>query len=332
MSSTRYNLRKKALGPRKGAHTGLAPLLGTLPTSSPQVTDGSSDSELSDAPSTRSVASVRPGVSYSQAASTNVRADTGSLHDQETDPRAGADTVSSNEREAYLSIAPQSGTAGSSSLSTSDKENIIHSSSISNARMSENATAAHEELKDEDTGPWTEVRRSCKHRTRTPVQLPVKGGEGQPSMTAELSREQRRTVKAAEESLTKEQCGHIHKGMQKVHRDRAASSSSHGEGPSTFRKGKTVDACNWGAAGIDEEELDPNVQHREFEIYSGRQVLHDNDSDADPDEQQAVLEYWCAMKKAQHSKRPKATVQMDTESSDEDHDFVDEPSRESSVV
>ncbi|KAM5540276.1 hypothetical protein V8D89_006095, partial [Ganoderma adspersum] len=319
-SSTRYNLHKKALGPRKGAHTRLAP----LPASSLMQ-------------STRSVASVRLSVSYSQAASTNVGADTGSLCDQEADLRAGAGTVSSNKQEAYPSVAPQSGTAGSSSLSASDKENIIHSSSISNARMSENATAAHEELKDEDTGPWTEVCRSRKHRTCTPVrvplrELPVKGGEGQPSMTAELSCEQRHTIKVAEESLTKEQCGRIRKRMHKVHRNRAASSSSHGEGPLTFGKGKTINARNWGAAGIDEEELDPDAQRREFEIYSGHQVLHDNNSNADPDEQHAALEYWHAIKKAQHSKRPKATVQTDTESSDEDHDFMDEPSRESSVV
>ncbi|PIL30266.1 hypothetical protein GSI_07444 [Ganoderma sinense ZZ0214-1] len=338
MSSVRYNLRNRPSGPRTGVHSGLAPPPGTLPAPSPQGTDISSDSELSDALSIRSDASVRPGVSYSQAARTNVGADTGSLRDQEADPRTGADTVSpSGEREAYpSSVAPQSGTAGDSALSPSDKENIIYSS-ISHIGTSENPTAAHEEPENQDNGPWTEVRRHRKHRAHTPVRAPlhellVEGGEGQPSAAAKLSREQRCTVKAAEKSLTEEQCGRIQERMLKVHHDHAASSSSRGEGPSAFTKGKTVDARNWGAAGISDKEMDPEAQRREFDIYSGKRALRDDDSDADPEEQRAALEYWRAMKKAQPSKRPKATVQMDTDSSEEDRDFSDHTPHESSVV
>ena len=329
MSPTRYNLRKKASGPRKGAHSGLAPLPGTLPTSSPLGTDRSSDSELSDAPSIRSVASIRPGVSYSQAASTNTGADTGSLRDQEADPRSV--------------VAPQSGTAGDSPLSASDKENIIDSISLK-ASYPENATAAHEEPENEEDGPWTEVRRHRKHspsdgkrRPHTPVRTllgkPL-GDEkkGLSSAATDLSREQRRAVKAAENSLTREQRGRIRERMQKVHRNRATSSNSRGEGPSTFTKGKTVDARNWGAAGIDSKELDPDAQRRELEAYSGRKALREDDSYADPDEQRAALEYWRAMKKMQRAKRPKATVHTDTEPSDGDRDPEDESSRESSVV
>ena len=344
MSPTRYNLRKKASGPRKGAHSGLAPLPGTLPASSPQSTDHSSDSELSDVPSARSVASVQPGVSYSQATCTNTGADTGSLRDQEADPRTGAGTISLGEREAHLSsVAPQSGTAGNSSLSASDKENIINSI-ISNLSNPENPTAAHEELEDKDNGPWTEVhcRRKHspsggKHRLHTPVRtslggLPADGWKGQPSVAAGLSCEQRRIVKAAENSLTEEQHGRIHKRMRQVRHNRASCSSSCEEGLSTFTKGKTVDARNWGVAGLNSKELDPDMQHRELEAYSGHRVLREDDSNADSDEQCAALEYWRAMKKMQRAKRPKATVHTDTEPSDGDRDPEDESSRGSSVV
>ncbi|EMD41234.1 hypothetical protein CERSUDRAFT_69837 [Gelatoporia subvermispora B] len=42
---------------------------------------------------------------------------------------------------------------------------------------------------------------------------------------------------------------------------------SRGEGPSRW-KGKTVDARNWGAVGIPEEELDPEAQRRALEEFS----------------------------------------------------------------
>ena len=339
MSSVRYNLRNRPSGPHTGVHTGLAPPPGMLPAPSPQGTDILSDSELSDVRSIRSDASVWPGVSYSQAACTNVGADTGSHCNQEADPHAGADTVLSNEQEAYpSSVAPQSGTAGDSSLSTSDKENIILSS-ISNPGTTENMVAAHEEPEDKHAGQWTEVRHRCKTRvrsrspTRTPLhELSATGGEGQPSVAINLSREQHCTVKAAEKSLTDEQHSRIQKRMLNVHRDHATSLSSCGEGPSTFAKGKTVDVHNWGATGIDNEELDPNVQQREFDKYSGRRTLRDDDSDVDPDEQHAALEYWLAMKKAWHSKWVKAMVETVSNSPDEDRDFSDHTLRESLVV
>nr|VWP01832.1 Peroxisomal hydratase-dehydrogenase-epimerase [Ganoderma boninense] len=247
MSSVRYNLRNRPSGPHTGVHSGLAPPPGTLPAQSPQGTDVSSDSELSDAPSVRSSTSVRPGVSYHQAASTNVGANTGSLRDQVADPRAGADPVLSNEREADLcSVTPQPSAVGSSPLSTSDKENNNISSSAQSPENPQDTMAAQKEPVDKDVGQWTE--------------LPVAGGEGQLSDTAGLNHEQRHTVKAAEKSLTDEQRGCIQKRMLKVHHNRAASSSSRGEGPSTFAKGKSVDARNWGAAGISDEELDPDAQ------------------------------------------------------------------------
>ncbi|RPD63500.1 hypothetical protein L227DRAFT_651120 [Lentinus tigrinus ALCF2SS1-6] len=124
--------------------------------------------------------------------------------------------------------------------------------------------------------------------------------------------EQRRVVNAAAGSLTEEQRGRFHKRMQNIRRDRERS-GSHGEGPSTFTKGKTVDARNWGAVGIDAQELDPEAQRCALENYAAQRALQENDNDIDPEEQRAALEYWRAMKAA---KRPQATVETATDASE----------------
>ena len=339
MSLVQYNLCNRPSGPHIRVHTGLAPLPGMLPAPSPQGTDILSNSKLSDAQSIHLDASVWPGVFYSQATHTNVGADTGSHCDQEANPCARADTISSNKQEAYpSSIAPQSGTVGDSSLSASDKENIILSS-ISNPGTTENMAAAHKEPEDKHAGQWTEVHHHCKTHvcscspTCTPLHEPsATRGEGQPSVAINLSCKQCYTMKAAEKSLTDEQCSCIQKRMLNVHHDHVTSLSLHSEGPLTFAKGKTVDMCNWGTTGIDNEELNPNMQWQEFDKYLGCCTLCDDDSDADPDEQHAVLEYWLAMKKAWHLKQVKAMVETVSNLPDEDHDFLDHTLHESSVV
>ncbi|KAM5537843.1 hypothetical protein V8D89_008485 [Ganoderma adspersum] len=61
-------------------------------------------------------------------------------------------------------------------------------------------------------------------------------------------------------------------------RDDDTGYESLGEGTSnlrTFRKGKAADPTNWGAAGIDPSELDPEVQRREFEVYAALRQAQD---------------------------------------------------------
>ena len=91
-----------------------------------------------------------------------------------------------------------------------------------------------------DNGGWQEVRRKrCGPGTRS--------GRDTPPHMGERDAEQRALSPSSE------------------------STESHGEGTSnlqTFRKGKAVDPTNWGAAGIDPNELDPEAQRREFEKYA----------------------------------------------------------------
>ena len=78
---------------------------------------------------------------------------------------------------------------------------------------------------------------------------------------------------------------------------RSDSTSSHGEGPSGWDKGKTVDARNWGRSGIPHDELDADTQRREFNMYATARSLRENIlDDYDSDEQREMLAYWQAHK------------------------------------
>ncbi|KAM5530076.1 hypothetical protein V8D89_016259, partial [Ganoderma adspersum] len=311
-ANLRYNLRNRASGPRPGTHSGLAPL---------------PDGEHSDAASVASSArsSVRPGVLYSQATSHRVGADTVSLSDQEANPRvSGADTVPSNGREAYpCSHTPQSGTAGAPSLSNSDKENIIPSSPsrVMDSSLTEmNVTS--EDVRS--TGPWTEVRRK-KRRAHSldsvnPQDItPPRTVVVPPAGTTLLNDEQQRTVRAAENSLSKEERGRIEKRMHAVNKPRDET-SSRGEGPSTRAKGKMVDARNWGAVGIDPAELDPKAQRKALAQFSAHKPAEyynsDEDSEEEREAQEAALQYYAAIKSAK--RRTKPTVRTVTDESDQD--------------
>ncbi|PIL26325.1 hypothetical protein GSI_12081 [Ganoderma sinense ZZ0214-1] len=309
-SNLRYNLRNRASGPRPGAHSGLAPL---------------PDSEHSDAASAASSArssSVWPGVSYSQAASHHVGADTASLSDQEANPRvSGGDTVPSNGREAHpRSSAPQYGTAELSSLSSSDKENI--SSSFLSHEMGSSLTTMNVASEEIGNGQWTEVRRR-KRRARsldsaTPQDVtPPRVAVVPPAGTTPLNEEQQRAVRAAEKSLNKEERGRIAKRMRAVSNPRGQS-SSRGEGPSTMAKGKTVDARNWGAVGIDPAELDPKAQREALAQFSAHKAPDyynsDEDSEDECEAQDAVLQYYAAIKAAKQQNKP--SVRTVTDESD----------------
>ncbi|GBE85305.1 Retrovirus-related Pol polyprotein from transposon 17.6 [Sparassis crispa] len=80
------------------------------------------------------------------------------------------------------------------------------------------------------------------------------------------------------------------------------------EGPSS-RKGKTIDPREWGGSGIPPEELDPEAQIREYEMYSGgrasgvpAEVLREEGMSLE--EQREMLEYWHACKVARGGRAP----------------------------
>ncbi|KAH9887925.1 hypothetical protein C8Q73DRAFT_794366 [Cubamyces lactineus] len=160
-----------------------------------------------------------------------------------------------------------------------------------------------EEVTDEeDSGPWITVQR--RRRTRSTGSMP-NGREASARQHPRLSQVQQDAVRRAEEKLSPAERERIARRMEvSVSARRRAdseSSDSRGEGPSDpMRKGKTVDARNWGAVGIPEEELDPEAQRRELEQYSGVETTSKQDilKGFTTHELQEMLEHWRAHKSA----------------------------------
>ncbi|KAI0665747.1 hypothetical protein C8Q78DRAFT_1178121, partial [Trametes maxima] len=129
-----------------------------------------------------------------------------------------------------------------------------------------------EEVTDEEQGgPWITVQR--RRRARSTGSMP-NPNEASVRQHPRLSIAQQATVRRAEEMLAPEERERIARRMDasesaRGRAMRSESSDSRDEGPSDpMRKGKTVDARNWGAAGIPDDELDPEVQRRELNMYS----------------------------------------------------------------
>ncbi|EJF56491.1 hypothetical protein DICSQDRAFT_174875, partial [Dichomitus squalens LYAD-421 SS1] len=150
-----------------------------------------------------------------------------------------------------------------------------------------------EDGSDDDGGPWIPVQRRRRARSADaapPARDPVTAQDG-PVLTSP----QRTAVDTAAASLTSAERDRYSRRMAAVEttRPRSLSPEHRGEGPSRD-KGKTVDARNWGASGIPDDELDPNAQRRELQLYStGHHNIFDN---YDTDEQRAMLEYCQARK------------------------------------
>ncbi|PIL25628.1 hypothetical protein GSI_11377 [Ganoderma sinense ZZ0214-1] len=160
--------------------------------------------------------------------------------------------------------------------------------SISNASSVRKHSVTVEDVTDDEAGPWIPVQRRrkvCSADGEPPTRVPVTA-QDEPTLTSP----QRVAVDTAAAGLTPAERDRFTRRMAAVEhrRPRSPSRESRGEGPSRD-KGKTVDARNWGASGIPDEELDPDAQRRKFQVYSDRkQNLFDG---YDTDEQQAILEY-----------------------------------------
>ncbi|KAI1782672.1 hypothetical protein LXA43DRAFT_1077921 [Ganoderma leucocontextum] len=135
---------------------------------------------------------------------------------------------------------------------------------------------------DDRGGPWLSVQR----RPST-GQAPA-AAQGGPVLTTP----QREAVNSAAENLT---------AAEKELGPRRPRSPSPGS-----RGGKTVDARNWGASGIPDEDLDPEAQRRELDLYSNRNSnLFD---EYDTEEQRAILDYWQAQKEERESEHEPSAV------------------------
>ncbi|KAJ6542398.1 hypothetical protein B0H10DRAFT_2244648 [Mycena sp. CBHHK59/15] len=148
------------------------------------------------------------------------------------------------------------------------------------------ASPAMEMVEDENPNPWQTVERKSRRRAslESLANLRKAGKEVEflsqrsPVVTAE----QDTAIKAAERQLTDTEKEKIRKRTLttrvKVESDQSSVSVNSGpeasvvspaipsgEGTSQ-QKGKGFDPCNWGNAGIEPEELDPEAQREQFQL------------------------------------------------------------------
>lgn len=276
--SSRYNLRHlRATSPttgtgntvaqaeQSGEHTVLEPQVTPHDSpASPAVLEGGSDVE-SNAGSHHSGSERRSGVSYSQAVSSSLPSPTPSVV-QET-----ASAVGSSTPVAELPI------------------------NVSNNRK-HRVTVEEVTDDDEQHGPWIEVQ--CRRRARSAGSLPPLRNSVSAQDSPALTTQQLRAVKTAEANLTPVDRECFERRMDIVRNDvHSVSTSSRGEGPSIWEKGKAVDARNWGGLGVPHDELDPDVQRRELDKYTTARSISNNILDGyNSDEQRDMLAHWQARK------------------------------------
>ncbi|OJT08771.1 Retrovirus-related Pol polyprotein from transposon 17.6, partial [Trametes pubescens] len=277
--SNRYNFRARAGG--ASAAQPNEPATGTPPAPDDETHNASLGSPLTRSPDGPSViggvypgSERRPGVSYSQAVGSRT-----------SSPLQGAGWE----------------TASAAALG-----------SVTNNRKHR---VTVEDVTDEDDrdGPWTTVVR---RRARSTGSMPVNSEQATPPHRGPtLSAAQMAAVRNAKASMTDTERERVGRRMTRVQKTtrHSTSSSSRGEGPSRD-KGKTVDARNWGAAGIPDEELSPDAQRRALDLYSVRTGSQNKDilDGYDTDDQREMLLYWKSLKASQLD-RPDAGQSKDKE-------------------
>ena len=216
---------------------------------------------------------------------------------------------------ASRSPTPVRDTEGSETTVRSNSNNIsIQNTLPEDAGEAASTTASNrkhpvtvEEVTDDEGGPWIEVQRHHR-RALSASAIPTTRPRGPPPRPVEgvaLSAQQRAAVAQAEERLTQAERERFARrmGQARSARRRAEtdSTTSRGEGPSDpMRKGKAVDARNWGASGIPDDELDPAVQKVELDKYNMNKSLQAGTlAGYDTDEQRAILEYWRTRKETE---------------------------------
>ncbi|THG93557.1 hypothetical protein EW026_g7709 [Hermanssonia centrifuga] len=156
-----------------------------------------------------------------------------------------------------------------------------------------------------DDGLWKEVKYGKRAKSPKNGAEPLSAQRGD---AATLDVSQRNTVEAAVSSMTAEQLNRFARRMNTVSFTGTLRKRSPSKEESTSkRQGKTVDPHNWGAVGIEQDELDPEYQRKALEFYSKFRTLHDkplrstSDSEApDLHEQRSDPEPWEDLKQPEY--------------------------------
>lgn len=209
---------------------------------------------------------VRPGVSYSQAASP-----------RSSSPQPLVDAV---EKVDEVPLVPLSRPFAAT------VEDVPDESEVAPPREST------------DDGLWTTVRhRRARSSGSSSADVPSRGRTLGKSI---LTPEQHAVVQAAEGQMGPADRLQVERRRVVIHAESQRDRSlSRGEG-SSRRQGKTIDPRNWGNSGIPDEELDPSAQRRELESYAARNELVE---EYDADEQRRALAFWKAFKEHEATQR-----------------------------
>ena len=149
---------------------------------------------------------------------------------------------------------------------------------------------------EDEQGPWRELKHG-RHSGRQEAAHPL----GTPP--ARMSSVPQGAGQLADTRVDLPRPTRLFAGTAQGTRRRARSHSL-GEGTSK-RQGKTVDPRNWGNhSGIPAEELDPEVQRKQYTFYTDLRNKISYDDDLDEGAQRAILEHYDALKA--HGKTRKA--------------------------
>lgn len=219
-----------------------------------------------------------------------------------------------SERRPGVSYSQAAGSRPSSPLQGAGQE-TASAAALGSVTNNRKHRVTVEDVTDEDDrgGPWTTVVR---RRARSTGSMPLNSERATPShREPTLSAAQRAAVMNAEANMTNTERERVGRRMTRIEATtrQSTSSSSRGEGPSRD-KGKAVDARNWGAAGIPDEELSPDAQRRALDLYSVRTGSQNKDilEGYNTDDQREMLLFWKSLKATQVD-RPDAGRSKDME-------------------
>lgn len=195
-------------------------------------------------------------------------------------PRLGAERRANLTYSQVASSRPPTpaSNAGSATVLAVAKNIFIPSHSdihpVAEATKSTKYPVSVEEVTDEDEGgPWLPVRHRRRRAHSTPGAIGYQQNLCKVRDSVQLSTRQHEAVQQAEKMLTPAEQDRYARRMRYAQDARrrvdTESTDSRGEGPSDpMRKGKAVYARNWGAVGIPDDELDPDAQRRELDMYN----------------------------------------------------------------
>ncbi|TFK48034.1 hypothetical protein OE88DRAFT_596016 [Heliocybe sulcata] len=196
--------------------------------------------------------------------------------DSESTVSAPAVTPGRSYAQAVTARSPSAPVSVKEALASSRDGITGNSGTIENNKHNYKTTMVSEPESDEG-GPWTRVSHRRGRSLDSPVRMRIpRGGQDAgarkdaPSVRTDLSATQQKAVEDAMKSMTDEQRARVRKRAYVV---RTPTGPSEGRSPSpeagpSRPKGKAVDPSNWGAAGLNESDVDVETQRQMLDSFA----------------------------------------------------------------